>query len=288
MNSIITTGYALARAAYAVATEYKTIYVRSCFGAPMTEPIKQFYINGNAFNQKPERMAAILAAPNDAFGFECSGLIKGLLWGWCGDLSARYGGAKYKNHDIPDLCANDLIKACPDASTDFSKIEIGEAVWKDGHIGIYVGGGLSVECTYRWDDGVQITACNTSREGHHSRVWTKHGRLPWLTYTGATEDVSTAVFHGFDPAPEPQEPYTFSLTLPRQKGPLVTSLQSLLNYAGYTDDEGKPVEIDGTLGPRTWQGLMRFVRTYSAAPETSLIRVYKDDQLIREIRALKE
>ena len=218
-----------------------------------------------------------------------SGLIKGLLWGWRGDLSERYGGATYKNHDIPDLCANDLVKACPDASTDFSKIEIGEAVWKDGHIGIYVGGGLSVECTYRWEDGVQITACNTSREGRHSRVWTKHGRLPYISYTGATEDVSTAVFHGFNSEPKPlQEPHVFALRTPREKGELVTALQCLLNYSGYTDAKDKPIEIDGTLGPCTWQALEKFVAAHAAVPETSLIKIVEDGQLIREIRALKE
>ncbi len=286
--SKITTGYQLARAAYAAATEYKTIYVRSCPGAPMTRANKRKFIEGNPFNAKPERREAIEAADDDTFGFDCSGLVKGLLWGWCGDKTATYGGAVYKANGVPDISANGLISVCKDVSTDFSVIEIGEVVWKSGHIGIYVGGGLSVECTYRWKDGVQITACNTSRPGHNSRVWTKHGRLPYISYTGATEDVASAVFHGFDSAPAPQQAHVFALTMPRQRGELVTALQCLLNYAGYTDAEDKPIEIDGTLGPRTWQGLEKFAAAHAAAPETSLIRVYEDDQLIREIKALKE
>ena len=284
----ISTGYQLAAAAYRAAVDYKTLYVRSCPGAPMTPANKRKFIEGNPFNAKPGRREAIEAADADTFGFDCSGLVKGLLWGWCGDKNATYGGAAYQANGVPDISADMLISACRDASTDFSSIEIGEVVWKSGHIGIYVGGGLSAECTYRWEDGVQITACNTSRPGVNSRVWTKHGRLPYISYTGATEDVASAVFHGFDSDPAPQQANVFALTMPRQKGELVTALQCLLNYSGYTDATDKPVEIDGTLGPRTWQAFKKFLSAHAAAPETSLIKIVEDGQLIREIRALKE
>jgi|GEM_PF-2925887 len=51
-----------------------------------------------------------------------------------------------------------------------------------GHIGVYIGGGLAVECTPAWDDKVQITACNKTVYGYHRRNWTKHGKLPYITY----------------------------------------------------------------------------------------------------------
>ena len=56
-----------------------------------------------------------------------------------------------------------------------------------GHIGIYVGDGLAVECTPAWKNCVQITACNCSKSGYQRRNWTKHGKLPYVTYSGAAE-----------------------------------------------------------------------------------------------------
>ena len=82
-----------------------------------------------------------------------------------------------------------MITKCKDISTDFTKIEIGEVVWMSGHIGIYIGGGLAVECTPRWDNKVQITACNCSKSGYNMHNWTKHGKLPYISYTGKYESV---------------------------------------------------------------------------------------------------
>lgn len=55
-----------------------------------------------------------------------------------------------------------MITVCKNVSTDFSRIEVGEAVWMEGHIGVYIGDGLAVECTPCWDNKVQITACTAA------------------------------------------------------------------------------------------------------------------------------
>lgn len=164
-----------------VARTCRTLYVRACFGAPMTRANKNLY-EKNAYNAKPERKAKIEAADDETFGFDCSGLVKGILWGWNGDKTASFGGAQYASNGVPDINANTLINVCRDVSTDFDQIEVGEAVWQTGHIGVYVGDGLAVECTPKWDDGVQITACNRTVEGFHRRNWTKHGKLPYVEY----------------------------------------------------------------------------------------------------------
>ena len=91
---------------------------------------------------------------------------------------------------MPDIGADSMIGVCKDVSTDFSKIEVGEAVWCKGHIGIYIGGGLAVECTPAWKNCVQITACNCTKSGYSRRNWTKHGKLPYVSYTGASESVN--------------------------------------------------------------------------------------------------
>ena len=51
-----------------------------------------------------------------------------------------------------------------------------------GHVGIYIGDGLCVECTPSWENKVQITACNRSVKGYKRRNWTKHGKLPYIDY----------------------------------------------------------------------------------------------------------
>lgn len=170
-----------------IAKNYKTLYVMGCFGAPMTASNKKRYTQNHSYNRQAARTAMINAASADTFGFDCVCLIKGVLWGWKGDKNAVYGGASYACNGVPDIGADTMITVCKNISTDFSKIEIGEAVWMEGHIGVYVGDGLAVECTPRWDNKVQITACNRSVSGYNRRNWTKHGRLPYVTYTQQTQ-----------------------------------------------------------------------------------------------------
>lgn len=183
----ITTAAQLAEAAIDAAKNYKTLYVMGCFGAPMNATNKKRYTSNHTYNKQADRTAMINAASADTFGFDCVCLIKGLLWGWNGDKSKVYGGATYTSNDVPDIGADSMINVCKDVSTDFSKIAVGEAVWMEGHIGIYVGNGLAVECTPKWENKVQITACNCSKSGYNRRNWTKHGKLPYVTYDTKTE-----------------------------------------------------------------------------------------------------
>lgn len=171
-----------------IAKNYKTLYVMGCFGAPMNSKNKTRYINNGAhgsYNAKSTRKKMIQAATDDTFGFDCVNLIKGILWGWNGDKNKTYGGATYATNGVPDTNADGMIALCNDISTNFNKIEVGEAVWLKGHIGIYIGDGLAVECTPAWDNCVQITACNCDKKGYNRRNWTKHGKLPYITYEKA-------------------------------------------------------------------------------------------------------
>lgn len=165
-----------------IATDYKTLYVMGCFGAPMTAANKKRYCNNNTYNKQASRQKMINAASADTFGFDCVCLIKGVLWGWNGNASKTYGGAGYAVNGVPDIGADTMITKCSGISTDFSKIEVGEAVWLEGHIGVYIGDGLAVECSPKWENKVQITACNCNKSGYNRRNWTKHGKLPYITY----------------------------------------------------------------------------------------------------------
>lgn len=170
-----------------VATKYKTLYVMGCFGAPMTPANKTRYINGNSYNADALRRAMINAASSDTFGFDCVCLIKAILWGWNGNKAHIYGGANYISNGVPDISADGMINVCKEVSTNFNNIEVGELVWMPGHVGVYIGDGLAVECTPAWDNNVQITACNKTITGYNRRNWVKHGKLPYVTYEKANK-----------------------------------------------------------------------------------------------------
>lgn len=177
------------------AAAHKTLYIMGCFGAPMTAANKKRYTANHTYNKRAERTKKINAASEDTFGFDCVCLIKGLLWGWSADKSKTYGGASYACNSVPDIDADQMIKVCKDVTTDFSKIIPGEVVWMEGHIGVYIGDGLAVECTHRWEDCVQITALHNigTKTGYNGRKWTKHGKLPYVSYADSVEDPAPAL-----------------------------------------------------------------------------------------------
>lgn len=99
---------------------------------------------------------------------DCSGLIKGTLWGY--PQNGKYGNI------YPDVNANDIINNyCYDVSSDFNNIQKGEFVWLTGHIGVYVGNNTVCECSPKWENGIQLTKLN-------ARNWKKHGKSKWLAY----------------------------------------------------------------------------------------------------------
>lgn len=172
-----------------IAKHYKTLYVMGCFGAPLTAANKKRYTQNHSYNRAAARVAMINAASEDTFGFDCVNLIKAVLWGWTGDKTKSYGGAKYATNGVPDENADTMIKRCKDATASgWDKVDPGEVVWTNGHIGVYVGDGLAVECTPRWKNCVQITAVANigSKAGYNARTWKKHGHIPYVEYPKST------------------------------------------------------------------------------------------------------
>lgn len=241
----IKTGKELATAAETVARNHKTLYVLGCFGAPMNAKNKDRYCKNQSFNKKAERTKKIKAATADTFGFDCVCLIKGLLWGWSGNTAKTYGGASYACNNVPDIDADQMIKKCTDVSTDFSTIQVGEVVWLSDHIGVYIGDGLAVECTYKWADGVQITSVHNigKKSGYNGRKWTKHGKLPYVTYETPAAETKPA---------EPETPAEYTIGMRNLKrgctGEDVRALQILLKGRGCNGNMNAP---DGKFGPNT-------------------------------------
>ena len=177
-----------------------TLYVMGCFGAPLNDKTKARYLSNHKYNRRPERQEMIRKATNGTYGFDCVCLIKGILWGWCGDPDDIYGGADYVVNDVPDLDAEQMMEVCKDLSSDFSDILPGEVVGMPGHIGVYVGDGLCIECTPSWANGVQYTACGNIGpvKGYPTRSWDRHGKLPYITYDTAPKPEPA-------PGPAPEE-----------------------------------------------------------------------------------
>ncbi len=196
MNFIMTAA-AFCAQLLAIATGCKTAYMLGPWGWPASEKmITRATTQGSNAKTNRQWLARANAIKGKGFLFDCVGLIKGILWGWCGDLSLIYGGAGYACNGVPDYDAKKMIDACREVSTDFSGIVPGEAVWMDGHIGVYVGGGVVVESTPKWQGGVQRSTCaNVSQKlvsgTAGSRRWTKHGKLPGVDYSVADKPAQT-------------------------------------------------------------------------------------------------
>ena len=172
-----------------IAGNYKTAYMLGPWGWPATSKmIQRATIQGSNAKTNRQWLSQANAIKDKGFLFDCVGLIKGILWGWDGDLSRTYGGAGYACNGVPDYDAKKMIDCCREVSADFSTIVPAEAVWMDGHIGVYVGEGLVVEATPKWRGGVQwSTLANTAGSKAlpgtaGARTWTKHGKLPWVDY----------------------------------------------------------------------------------------------------------
>ena len=169
-----------------ISNNKKTYYILGCFGAPMNEKNRKRYTSNNDYNRSRARL--INALTPDTFGFDCVCLIKSVLWGFNGDKNKTYGGATYCSNGVPDVGADAMMNTyCRNVSRDFSNIKVGEAVWLSGHIGVYIGDGLAVECTPKWANKVQITAVGNigSKKGYNTRTWVKHGELPWIDYSSS-------------------------------------------------------------------------------------------------------
>ena len=147
----------------------------------------------------------------------------------------------------------------------FSHIEVGEVVWMDGHIGVYIGDGLAVECSPKWKNCVQVTAVGNigSKRGYNTRTWAKHGKMPYVSYTGAAAVVSTPkVANGENPYQYPQGNISYGYSS-HHYGIIHTGIEGIkaiqfdLQKLGLYQDA-----IDGFYGRKTEAAVTQFQRTH--------------------------
>ena len=270
MAEILFTGPEIAARHLDIATNYKTIYGYAMYGWKITDANIAVKANQNLNGWYTKAHIATLKAVADqtptVWGFDCVNLTKGTLWGWTGDESKKYGGATHGAHGVPDYNANNFFKQCRDRSSDFSNIEIGEGLWMEGHWGLYVGDGKAVECTGRWDNGVQITAVLNigKKSGLNGRYWTQHGKLPWVKYSGQPDEIKPEVIElgsriirkgtqGTDVKELQQDLMKLGYALPKYGADGDAGSETINALKVFQEDHG--LEADGEAGPLTYKAL---------------------------------
>ena len=102
---------------------------------------------------------------------DCVGLIKG--YGW---LDPNTMEIEYGTNGMPDISADSMYKnAAVSGSMDTMPDVPGIAVWKSGHIGIYVGKGKVIEAM-----GTKYGVVKTNLA---DRSWSAWLKIPYINYS---------------------------------------------------------------------------------------------------------
>lgn len=101
---------------------------------------------------------------------DCVGLIKGYSW-----LSPETMTIDYGTHGMPDIGANQMYYNAKESGSISTMPDIpGLAVWHDGHIGVYIGGGQVIEAM-----GTKYGVVKTELA---KRNWTHWLKVPYISY----------------------------------------------------------------------------------------------------------
>ncbi len=160
-------------AAYAIqAWENGYGYVWGTFGDVLTESLLDYkltqypdlagsedFIRGHWLNRRTS---------------DCVGLIKGYGWLDTSSLTIQYG-----TNGMPDYTADQMYGSAEENGTDYGTMDTmpdipGLALWKPGHIGVYIGGGYAVEAM-----GTTYGVVKTEVAG---RGWSGWCKLPYIKY----------------------------------------------------------------------------------------------------------
>ncbi len=167
-------------AAYAIqAWENNWGYVWGTFGTVLTDSLFEYKLQ-----QYPDSVGNYAEfIRNNWLGgrtTDCIGLIKGYGWLDTSDLSIRYG-----TNGMPDYGANQMYAAAIACGMEHGAVsempEIpGLCLWKDGHAGVYIGGGYAIEAM-----GTRFGVVKTKVA---DRGWTEWYMLPYISYGNTGEE----------------------------------------------------------------------------------------------------
>lgn len=106
---------------------------------------------------------------------DCGGLIKGYIW-----LNTTNSQIEYGTNGMPALRADEIYETATEKGTIDTIPEIqGLAVWKQGHIGVYVGNGKVIEA--------MATTVGVIETNLSDGTWTHWLKVPSVTYIETEE-----------------------------------------------------------------------------------------------------
>ena len=152
----------------------KWVYVWGTYGDVLTEAV----LNGKV-SQYPDEVGGkeeyIRTHWLGGRTADCIGLIKGYAW-----FNCDTGQIEYRSNGVRDTGSDPMLDMATEKGTIDTMPDIpGIAVWMDGHIGIYVGGGQTIHAA-NTELGVIMTPLAQSG-------WTHWLKIPYITYTENTE-----------------------------------------------------------------------------------------------------
>ncbi len=160
-------------AAYAIqAWENGWGYVWGTFGHVLTESVLDYKIE-----QYPDIASAEEFIRDNWLNrrtTDCVGLIKSYGWFDPNTMSINYG-----TNGMPDYNADSMYAAAEANETDYGDMDdmpeiIGLALWKPGHIGVYIGNGYAIEAM-----GTYYGVVKTEVAG---RGWSGWCKIPYIEY----------------------------------------------------------------------------------------------------------
>lgn len=172
---------------------------------------------------------------------DCMGMIKSFFWtGNKYDTDPKYG-----SNGCPDKSANGMIDLCKVKGAISTIPDIpGVVVWTNGHIGVYIGGGYTIEMRGFDYDCVKRKV----KDG----PWMKWGKLPMLNYDDTPE-----------PVPEPSKLGDRDLKKGCE-GDDVKELQADLIKLGYALPK---YGADGDYGSETEKAVKQFQMAYGLSDD---------------------
>jgi len=180
---------------------------------------------------------------------DCVGMIKSFFW-----TGGKYNtDPKYGSNGCPDKSANGMIDLCKVKGAISTIPDIpGVVVWTNGHIGVYIGGGYTIEMRGFDYDCVKRKV----KDG----PWKKWGKLPFLNYDDTPE-----------PVPEPSKLGDRDLKRGCE-GDDVKELQADLMKLGYSLPK---YGADGDYGSETEKAVKQFQLAYGL-PDDGVMNVGAD------------
>lgn len=169
---------------------------------------------------------------------DCVGLIKSYIW---------WDGQRVKYDPKTDVSANGMFKlATVKGPIGTMPDEDGILVWKEGHIGIYIGGGKVIEAR-----GTKAGVIESALTGKGSATWTHWLKCPYVVYESKVANKpSTPVKTNKQPNLEKGN-----------KGEAVKDLQRALCRKGVM------IPVDGDFGPKTEKAVQDFQRSRGLNPD---------------------